>query len=387
MQFSLCLIARDEGLNLPRCLASLGGAVDELCVLDTGSRDGTAELAREWGARVECTTWEEDFARARNAALAMASGDWVLVLDADEELVTPPAQARALLEAFARAHPGQVGRLWIENLEEQRVTTRARVSRLLPRDERHRFAGRVHEQIVVGPEREEPQRADIELVVRHHGYSSAALVERDKLARNARLIAAAIEDDPTDGYLWFQLGRTRALSGDHVAALEALEGALALSNDADPWAIAALEEGAYALRALESSGQALELLEQVESRFTARPDTCFLIALLALDTGDLARAERGFRRCLELGAGDPLGRESSPDSATLAPAYNLGVMSEVLGRWDEARAHYTRALAFQPGHPPSLDALARLNAVCGSQDGSGLATNREPGSLSFPPAA
>jgi tetratricopeptide (TPR) repeat protein len=361
MRLSLCLIARDEEARLARCLESVRGLVDELCVLDTGSRDGTRELARRLGARTAEFTWCDDFAAARNASLELASGDWALVLDADELLATPAVEARARVEAFARAHPGTLGRLWIENVEDGSVQTRARLARLVPLDGLHRYAGRVHESVL--RDGQPARAAELELVLRHDGYSREALARGDKLARNTRLLERAVDDAPLDGYLWYQLGRTRALAGDPVAALEALEGALAMCADDDPWAIAALEEGAYALRALEASGQALALLESVEQRYRERPDTCFLIALLALDTGDLARAEAGFRHCLSLGAGDPTGAESAPASATVAPAFNLGVMSEVGGRFDEARAHYLRALAFQPDHAPARTALQRLDVA------------------------
>lgn len=361
MRVSLCLIARDEAGRLERCLTSLRGVADELVVLDTGSRDGTPELAARLGARVERFAWCDDFAAARNACLGHARGDWALVLDADEWLSTPADEARAALEAFAREHPGRVGRLWIENLEDGAVQTRARLARFVPLDGAHRYAGRVHEQLARdgGP----VAAADLGLVLAHDGYARAALQDGRKLERNTRLLERAVDDTPDDGYLWYQLGRTRALAGDPVAALEALEGALSLCDDGDPWAIAALEEGAYALRALEASAQALALLEQVEARFRGRPDTCFLIALLAMDTGDLARAEAGFRHCLALGVGDPSGAESSPASATVAPAFNLGVMSECCGRLDEARAHYARALDFRPDHGPAREALARLAAA------------------------
>jgi tetratricopeptide (TPR) repeat protein len=361
MRLSLCLIARDEEARLARCLESVRGLVDELCVLDTGSRDGTRALAQRLGARTAAFAWCDDFAAARNASLELASGDWALVLDADEALQTPAAEARARVEAFASAHPATLGRLWIENVEGGSVQTRARLARLVPLDGAHRYAGRVHEAVLCGGG---PARAaELELVLRHDGYSRAALERGDKLARNTRLLERAVDDAPLDGYLWYQLGRTRALAGDPVAALEALEGALSMCSDDDPWAIAALEEGAYALRALEASGQALALLESVETRYRARPDTCFLIALLAMDTGDLARAEAGFQHCLSLGAGDPTGAESSPASATVAPAFNLGVMSEVTGRLEEARAHYLRALAFQPDHSPARAALQRLDVA------------------------
>ena len=100
-RISLCMIARDEAAQLPRCLASVRGAVDEVVLVDTGSRDRTREIAREHGARVESFAWCDDFAAARNASLARASGDWVLVLDADEEL---PEATRAGLRAALAVH-------------------------------------------------------------------------------------------------------------------------------------------------------------------------------------------------------------------------------------------------------------------------------------------
>ena len=68
-RISLCMIARDEEENLPLSLESARGLADEMIVVDTGSEDRTAELARRQGARVVVFPWQEDFSRARNAAL------------------------------------------------------------------------------------------------------------------------------------------------------------------------------------------------------------------------------------------------------------------------------------------------------------------------------
>ncbi len=62
------MIVRDEQENLPRCLGSVAGLFDEIVVVDTGSRDRTREIAREFGARVFDFVWVDDFAAARNAA-------------------------------------------------------------------------------------------------------------------------------------------------------------------------------------------------------------------------------------------------------------------------------------------------------------------------------
>lgn len=353
--FGLCVIARDEETNLPRLLASVRGIVDEAVVLDTGSRDRTAAVARELGARTGTFEWCDDFAAARNAALELVRTDWVLVLDADEELVRDTARER--LEAFARSG-ADVGRVMIENVGTPSGASRVEISRVFRRDRSIRFAGRVHEQLV--GDGAPLVRESTGLVVRHHGYAPVALAARDKLARNRGLLERMLVEAPDDGYAWYQLGRVEHAAGRHAEALLALERALERADDADAWAPEALECAGYSLRALGRSAQALGLLRELDERHFSRPDTCFLRGLLALDVGDLALAETGFRRALELGAAPARG-ERVTAAATTAPAFNLGVMREVLGDAAGARAWYERVLAFEPAHAEARAALARLS--------------------------
>ena len=81
---SLAMIVKNEEKNLGHCLASVRGLVDEMVVVDTGSTDGTVALAQSFGARVGHFPWTGDFAAARNESLRLCTGDWVLVMDADE---------------------------------------------------------------------------------------------------------------------------------------------------------------------------------------------------------------------------------------------------------------------------------------------------------------
>src|SRR5882757_3140262 len=92
-KISLTMIVRNEENNLPRCLESVRGLFDEIVVVDTGSTDRTAEIARSFGARVFDFVWVDDFAAARNAALARARGAYAFWLDADDRL-DPPQHAR-----------------------------------------------------------------------------------------------------------------------------------------------------------------------------------------------------------------------------------------------------------------------------------------------------
>jgi glycosyltransferase involved in cell wall biosynthesis len=84
-RLSACLITSDEEENLPRVLSSIKGIADEIVVVDCGSKDRTAEIAREHGAKVVTRAWT-NFAEQKNFAAAAASNNWILSLDADEEL-------------------------------------------------------------------------------------------------------------------------------------------------------------------------------------------------------------------------------------------------------------------------------------------------------------
>jgi tetratricopeptide (TPR) repeat protein len=83
---TLAMIVRDGGAGLARCLKSALPGVDSIVVGDTGSSDGSAEIARHFGARVLNIPWRDDFSQARNAVLDSVESDWVLWLDADEML-------------------------------------------------------------------------------------------------------------------------------------------------------------------------------------------------------------------------------------------------------------------------------------------------------------
>ena len=83
---SLSMIVRNEEARLAACLDSVKAIADEMVVVDTGSTDATVAVATASGARVERMEWPGDFAPARNSALTFLKGDWVLVLDADEQL-------------------------------------------------------------------------------------------------------------------------------------------------------------------------------------------------------------------------------------------------------------------------------------------------------------
>lgn len=102
VSISLCMIVKNEENVLARCLDSVGEAVDEIIILDTGSTDRTVEIAREYTDQVEEFPWIDDFSAARNAAFDRATSDYILWLDADDVLLETDREAlRGLKETMS----------------------------------------------------------------------------------------------------------------------------------------------------------------------------------------------------------------------------------------------------------------------------------------------
>ena len=191
-RLSLCLIVRDDRTRLPRCLESVRGLVDEIVVVDTGSTDGTPEVARGFGAEVILTEWRDDFSAARNLGLERARGVWVLVLDADEWL--PPASIEPLRTLAAR-EPAEAFHLLQTSQTPDGQVVRAPTVRLFPNRPDVRFRFPLHEEVnfdlrTAGL----PLRATaIEFM--HAGYADDAEIAQ-KRTRNRRIVDAALARQP-----------------------------------------------------------------------------------------------------------------------------------------------------------------------------------------------
>jgi len=83
---SLCMIMKNEAKVLARCLDSIVGLVDEIIIVDTGSKDDSIKIAELYGAQVIRDPWQEDFARPRNIGIEKAQGQWILIIDPDETI-------------------------------------------------------------------------------------------------------------------------------------------------------------------------------------------------------------------------------------------------------------------------------------------------------------
>lgn len=205
-RLSVCLIAKNEEKFLGQCLRSIKGIASQIIVVDTGSTDRTVAIAEEHGAEVHHFTWCDDFSAARNAALEHATGDWVLVLDADEEL--SPEGIAELKQAMNAANTISWRLPIVDAGKEAEGFTY--VPRLFRNAPGLFYVSRVHEQVFSSVEvrREEwgMQTGVGTAKLIHHGYTAEVIKDRNKIARNLRLLELAIEEIPGDPNLLMNYG-------------------------------------------------------------------------------------------------------------------------------------------------------------------------------------
>jgi hypothetical protein len=187
------MIVRNERDDLPSCLDSVRGLADETVVVDTGSTDGTQEIARRRGAVVIETSWADDFSAARNVGLDRARGAWILVLDADESL--PEASAAGIRELIRR-EPGEAFSLVTRSTDlSTGQHTRGEIVRLFPNRPGIRFGFPIHESVNRSLILEGIPIRPTGIEIAHSGYATSRELEA-KAARNRRIIEAALAGNP-----------------------------------------------------------------------------------------------------------------------------------------------------------------------------------------------
>jgi GT2 family glycosyltransferase/tetratricopeptide (TPR) repeat protein len=195
---SLCMIVKDEERTLAACLASVKPLVDEMIVVDTGSTDATRAIAEIFGALVIEAPWTGDFSVARNCALELAQGNWILSLDADE-VISPldydlfrhlVADAAGKSIAYTVTTRNYTNRLDLENWqanygeypneEAGRGWMPSDKVRIFPNRSDIRFENPIHEMVEPALDRHGVPMKDVGLVVHHYGYLDDQRQQRKK---------------------------------------------------------------------------------------------------------------------------------------------------------------------------------------------------------------
>jgi glycosyltransferase involved in cell wall biosynthesis len=266
---SLCLIVKNEEVNLPACLTPLVDLVDEIVVTDTGSTDRTRDVATSFGARVFDFPWTQSFAAARNACLQHASGPWTLWIDADDRVdETNRARLRALLD---RLGPDDLA-FSIRNrlVWPSGRFTMAQHIRLVRKSPELHWKYRVHEQVMLGDEFMGKRARDSGVEFHHTGYAEA-VHKRKKEERNIGLLELELLDHPDDPFIVFNLGWGLFLLKRPTEALPYLQKAARITTTRFSFADMVHVRLMWTYDMLGQTGEALRVCREGQRLFPNHP--------------------------------------------------------------------------------------------------------------------
>lgn len=339
---SLCMIVRDEEDVLGRCLDSVADLVDEIVIVDTGSQDGTKEIAYRYIRRVYDFPWIDDFAAARNAAFGYAECGYCLWLDADDVLLEPDrAKFRQLKETLDPGVDVVMMPYHVGFDGQGNVTFSYYRERLVKNSSKARWKGAVHEAI-------EPWGNIL--------YADCAVTHR-KLHpsdpdRNLRIFEGLLQrGEELDPRQQFYYGRELYYHGRYGQAEKVFSDFLASHRGWVENQLDACRHLAYCRYAQGREEEALEALLMSFAYDLPRAETCCDVARHFFDRALWERAAYWYERALECPRRDGRGGFVSPDAYGYLPAIQLCVCYDKMGRAEEAERWNERAGAYKPGDP------------------------------------
>jgi len=297
-RLSVCIIAKNEAENIGRCINSVGVLADEIIVLDTGSKDGTPEIACSLGAKVITTQWEDDFSKARNLSLEHAEGEWVLVLDCDEEL---DPNSKNELEKILEIEGPEAYFLQIVNTTAEGMELIVPGLRLFRNRKEYRFEGRIHEQILaaIGQHCNQNQILQSSVSIIHHGYDHHLADIPAKIHRNMRILES-IPEDKRDGFYFYNLGTEYLRYGQREEALKHFLKAAPLTHPGQGYGPIMIKRIITLLFELGKYRQALHNLEHYQSIYNDFTDLVLLTGVCHFICGRYSEAKKIIKQYLDM---------------------------------------------------------------------------------------
>ena len=397
---SLCMIVKDEEEHLPNALNSIKDAVDEIIIVDTGSTDNTIEIARSFGAKVYHYEWNNNFASARNEALKYATCDWILSMDADDEMNAD--DIRRLKEVLSETDAlGFAIPIFSEIYDRQtnmKNTTVNYLVRIFKNDPQIRFSRRIHEFVDQSIYDIGGKIEILEIPVFHRGYIDVEILNK-KLERNKRLLEVALEENPEDHSLLVYMGKTYMEENELDKAEEYYRRAINIVETSNKrYASLFFLQTAYIdlgnlLVQKERFEEAIEYFNKAIAIDPNFPDTYYHIGMAYYNKGRFEEAYNMFRKVFEVNIEKSTAKIShlgirgeltlsmlqattlqlgiyreaitygkkvldiNPKNAVVLN--NMGIAYIGLGEKELGREYFEKALLVSPGFIKALDNLER----------------------------
>lgn len=356
---SLCMIVKNEEKVLERCLKSIHHLIDEIIIVDTGSTDKTKEIAKMYTDYIYDFQWTNNFSDARNYAQMKATGEWILVLDADE-YVDQDNFVEAIQEL--RSFPSTVDSLYctIYNFvgvygEEVIQHHNMRFYRNIPS---LHYIRAIHEQLV--KEDGELIVLNSKLMIYHTGYMAETVREKKKSERNSLLLNKELKKSVQNPFDYFNQGNEFYSLGKLEEALNAYVNAYKLKDNINyDWVPYNTVQIVDLLVRLRRYQDALNVIRDAEKYWESAADFVYNKGIVYYWQHRYEDAKEVFL--------DLLNRKNkyffsikSPDYRDYYPHIYLGLIYEKEQNKNKAILHYSEALNYNRSSFEPLKGMLKL---------------------------
>ncbi|WP_046227677.1 TPR domain-containing glycosyltransferase [Paenibacillus dauci] len=293
LTISLCMIVKNEDKVLNRCLNSVKDQVDEIILVDTGSTDNTLEIAKHYTDKIYHFDWVDDFAAARNYSISKATGDYILILDADEYFESNANLKKDITEQK------DYYIVTIKNLLSNNHAYSHMTVRLFARDAGLLYKNRLHEHLNIEEKEAELVRGELASVLLHTGYNNETMEEKDKKERNFPLMLREVKDNPT-GYNLFNMGKIYIGRAEYEEALKYFQRAYPKSSNR-MYQPELLNRLAETLEYMNRPKEALKILTDAVELYEEDTDLLNSLAKSYMQQGYYIDAEAILHKCFEIG--------------------------------------------------------------------------------------
>lgn len=218
MLLSIVMMVKNEEKYLDKTLNALIPLMkdinSELIILDTGSIDSSIDIAKKYTDKVYFDNWTNDFSEMRNKSISYAKGDWILILDADEELINYDKLKQFFTSKLHKKYNS--ASIELKNIlsEDEKGYSMAPILRLFRNYEGFKYEGAIHEQ----PLYQKPIYNSIALF-KHYGYLFVnEEIRQLKDKRNKSILMKEVKLQPNNPYMNYQLGKSYNISGSYEDA-------------------------------------------------------------------------------------------------------------------------------------------------------------------------
>lgn len=362
---SLCMIIKNEEKYLANCLRSVENIIDEIIVVDTGSTDNSIKICEEFNAKVLRYNWNNSFSEARNLSLKQAKGDWILWLDADEEM--DKEDSKNLKDHIKKLNSEKLISIQLINFigKEKNInyTFNMAHTRLIKNHLGFKFIYNIHETLnieeVLGEVKEIKM---IPVKVYHYGYLDEEVENKKKSDRNLNLLLKELEKEHSP-WIEYHIASEYYRMGNYNDSFDyvnrSIKGFIA-EGKVPPSMLYKLK---YSI--LITSGSINGAWPSINSAISLYPDYVdlhYFKGIILLYKEQYEEALAAFETCIELGEENLKHLTLKGVGGYLALYYKAACL-EKIGDFKNAKTVYELCTSSAPDYKPAFDALKKINSA------------------------